>query len=115
MVKDSMDLLELLRKRGVDGDTDFLREALRVLMDAIMDAEVSARIGAGSLYSSKSPRERMMIDKFLERTLAYSARMATASSRQDFTLLDVLRSDVAELTESCLSALGLEGRQPCAH
>ena len=46
MVKDSMDLLELLRKRGVDGDADFLREALRVLMDAIMDAEVSARIGA---------------------------------------------------------------------
>ena len=46
MVKDSMDLLELLRKRGMDGDADFLREALRVLMDAIMDAEVSARIGA---------------------------------------------------------------------
>ena len=46
MVKESMDLLELLRKSGVDGDVDFLREALRVLMDAIMDAEVSARIGA---------------------------------------------------------------------
>ena len=43
MVKDSMDLLELLRKSGVDGDVDFLREALRVLMDAIMDAEVSTR------------------------------------------------------------------------
>ena len=43
MVKESMDLLDLLRKRGVDGDVDFLREALRVLMDAIMDAEVSAR------------------------------------------------------------------------
>ena len=36
MVKESMDLLELLRKSGVDGDVDFLREALRVLMDAIM-------------------------------------------------------------------------------
>ncbi|MYA62613.1 MAG: IS256 family transposase, partial [Dehalococcoidia bacterium] len=46
MVKDSMDLLELMRKRGMDGDVDFLREALRVLMDAIMDAEVSGRIGA---------------------------------------------------------------------
>ena len=46
MVKDSMDLMQLLRKRGVDGDMDFLREAMRVLMDAIMDAEVSARIGA---------------------------------------------------------------------
>ena len=27
---------------------DFLREALRVLMDAIMDAEVSARIGVST-------------------------------------------------------------------
>ena len=30
MVKQSMDLLELSRKRGMDGDVDFLREALRV-------------------------------------------------------------------------------------
>ena len=27
-----MDLLELLRKEGMDGDVDFLREALRVLV-----------------------------------------------------------------------------------
>ena len=36
-----MDLLELLRKGGMDGDVDFLREALRVLVEGIMDAEVS--------------------------------------------------------------------------
>ena len=41
-----MDLLELLRKRGVDEDVDFLREAVRVVTDALMDAEVTARIGA---------------------------------------------------------------------
>ena len=46
MVKERMDLLGLLRKRGSDGDVDFLREALRVLVEGIMDAEVSARIGA---------------------------------------------------------------------
>ena len=28
-----MDLLELLRKGGMDGDVDFLREALRVLVE----------------------------------------------------------------------------------
>ena len=39
-----MDLLELLRKGGMDGDVDFLREALRVLVEGIMDAEVSSRI-----------------------------------------------------------------------
>ena len=32
MVKQRMDLLELLRKRGMDGDVDLLREALRVLV-----------------------------------------------------------------------------------
>ncbi len=49
MVKERMDLLELLRKGGMDGDgdVDFLREALRVLVEGIMDAEVSVRIGAG--------------------------------------------------------------------
>ena len=36
-----MDLLGLLRERGSDGDVDFLREALRVLVEGIMDAEVS--------------------------------------------------------------------------
>ena len=46
MVGNSMDLLELLRKRGMDGDLDFLREALQALVEGIMDAEVSAQIGA---------------------------------------------------------------------
>ena len=46
MAKNSMDLLELLRNRGMDGDVDFLREALQVLVEGIMDAEVAAQIGA---------------------------------------------------------------------
>ena len=53
MVKHSMDLLGLLRKRGMDGDVDFLREALRVLVGGIMDAEVSAQIGAE--HGERSP------------------------------------------------------------
>ena len=53
MVKERMDLLELLRKGGMDGDVDFLREALRVLVEGIMDAEVSARTGAE--YGERSP------------------------------------------------------------
>ncbi len=48
-----MDLLELLRRGGMDGDVDFLREALRVLVEGIMDAEVSASTGAG--YGERSP------------------------------------------------------------
>ena len=53
MVKERMDLLELMRKRGVDGDVDFLREALRVLVEEIMEADVSSRTGAG--YGERNP------------------------------------------------------------
>ena len=53
MVKDRMDLLELLRKSGLDGDGDFLPEAPRVLVEGIMDAKVSARIGAK--HGERSP------------------------------------------------------------
>jgi len=47
-----MELLELLRK--ADGaDVDFLREGVRVLAQALMDAEVSAQIGAE--HSQRTP------------------------------------------------------------
>ena len=52
MVKERMDLLELLRKGGMDGDVDFLREALRVLVEGIMDAEVSSSFGSPRLLVS---------------------------------------------------------------
>ena len=52
MVRESVNLLELLRKQASDGDLDFLREAVAVLADAVMDAEVSAQIGAG--YGERS-------------------------------------------------------------
>jgi transposase-like protein len=41
-----MDVLGLLRKRAEDADLDFLREAMGMLTQAIMDAEVSTQIGA---------------------------------------------------------------------
>ena len=43
MVKERMDLLELLRKRGVEGDVDFLREALRVLVNLARISSVECR------------------------------------------------------------------------
>ena len=53
MVKESIDVLRLLRKRGVEGDVDFLREALTVLVQAIMEAEVTERVGAD--YGERAP------------------------------------------------------------
>ena len=65
MVKQSMDLLELLRKRGMDGDVDLLREALRVV-DGIMDAEVSAQIGAQ--HGERSPERVTYRNGYRNRT-----------------------------------------------
>ena len=48
-----------------------------------------------------------MIDKFLDRTLAYNAQMAEAANRHHFTLLDLQQFNVAELAETCLSNLGI--------
>ena len=77
MVKDSMDLLELLRKRGADGDVDFLREALRVLVEGIMDAEVSARIG--SEHGERSPDRLTHRNGY--RTRAWDTRVGTMDLR----------------------------------
>ena len=46
MAKDRMDVLELLRKEATDADLDFLREGLRVLIQAVMEAEVATKTGA---------------------------------------------------------------------
>jgi len=46
VVKESVDLLELLRKQTDGADLDFLREAVAVLARAVMEAEVSEQIGA---------------------------------------------------------------------
>ena len=46
MAEDRMALLETLRKATADGDTDFLREGVRVLAQAVMEAEVTELTGA---------------------------------------------------------------------
>ena len=63
------------------------------------------RIYTNSRYSTKAPRERKMIDKFLERTIAYNTRMVEAVNRRGFILVDVMDSDATELAERCLLAL----------
>lgn len=53
MAKDSMDLVELVRKGAADTDLDFLREALMVLVHAIMEAEATEKTGAS--YGERTP------------------------------------------------------------
>ncbi len=76
------------------------------------EAVFQQRIRDASLYHSKSPRERRMIDKFLGRTLVYNAQMIEVANRHGFIFVDVLQSNVAELTKRCLSILGIVGNKP---
>ena len=46
MAKDRILLLEQLRKAGVDGDVDFLKEGLRMLAEAFMELEIKNKTGA---------------------------------------------------------------------
>jgi putative transposase len=46
MTKTSVPLLDYLRNIGADGEVDFLREALNMLINLLMEAEVSEHIGA---------------------------------------------------------------------
>ena len=68
------------------------------------------RIHEESRYYSRSCRERILVDTFLERTLVYNAKMIKVASRRDFIFVDVSKSDVAELTERCLAMLNVDQR-----
>jgi transposase-like protein len=45
MAKDRMALLETIRKAGAEGDADFLREGVKALAEAVMEAEVTELTG----------------------------------------------------------------------
>lgn len=47
MTTPTMDALDLIRKQTGDVDVDFLREAVQAVLHAVMDADVSQRLGAG--------------------------------------------------------------------
>ncbi len=57
MTTTSMNMLDLIRKSRTDGaDIDFLREGVRVLAQAMMEADVTAQIGAA--LGEHAPEER---------------------------------------------------------
>lgn len=77
MAKERMDLLGLMRKRVEDGDVDFLREGLRVLMQGIMEAEVTAQIGAE--YGERTPGRLTHRNGYRERP--WDTRVGTMDLR----------------------------------
>ena len=74
MVKERMDLLELLRKGGMDGDVDFLREALRVLVEGIRSAMVLPPRNSPTLSSDtrRVPHTPHCLSKPLRGTLFFA-------------------------------------------
>jgi putative transposase len=57
MAEDRMAVLETLRKAIDDGDVDFLREGMRVLAQAVMEAEVSEVTGLA--HGERDPERRL--------------------------------------------------------
>ena len=77
MARASMDLLELLRKRGLNEDVDFLLEALGVVAQGIMDAEVTVKTGAG--YGERSPERVTQRNGY--RSRSWDTRVGTMELR----------------------------------
>lgn len=57
MANDRMDVLETVRKAISDGDVDFLREGVRVLAQAVMEAEVTELTGVA--HGERNPDARL--------------------------------------------------------
>ena len=74
--------------------TDLSLDRVAALWLTADDSVLRRRIHEGSMYRSKSSRERKLVDKFLERTLAYNSLMTDVVSRHGFVLVDVSQSSV---------------------
>ena len=57
MAEDRMAVLETVRKAIAEGDVDFLREGVRVLAQAVMEAEVTERTGVP--HGERDPEHRL--------------------------------------------------------
>ena len=57
MAKSTIALAEYLRKMGVEEDSDFLREGIKLFTRLLMEAEVSEQIGA-ERYERSESRQR---------------------------------------------------------
>ncbi len=74
MADDSMSLLETLRKMSVDGEVDVLREGVRLLAQAIMEAEVTELTG---LPKGERDPERRLTHRNGYRERRWDTRVGT--------------------------------------
>ena len=114
MVRESVDLLELLRKQAAGGDLDFLREAVAVLAEAVMEAEVAAQIGAG--HGERSPERAGSIELQIPklRQGSYFPALLEPRRRAERALLSVVQQAYVEgvstrRVDDLVRSLGCEG------
>ncbi len=77
MAKNSMDLLDLLRKRGMEGDVDFLREALQVLVENIIACPVPRHGGRLRCQGRSAPSAVSATPSGLPTGTAIAAEIGT--------------------------------------
>ena len=94
---------------GFAASLDFNRVA--ALWLTVSEELFRQRIHEESRPQSRPSSERTLVNKFLERTLVYNAHMIEVVNQHNFILVDVSKSNVAELTERCLATLRMDHRQ----
>ena len=72
------------------------------------EALLRDRIHAASSFDARPPAERLVIDRFLGRTLCYQARMRAAVDRSGLASIDVQNAGVVDL----LARIGVAGPGP---
>jgi putative transposase len=129
MAQEKDTLLGVLRKAGLGGDVDFLRQGLQALMEALMELEVEERVGAGRYQ--RSPARRNWRNGWRRRGLStrvgelllsipklrrgsYFPSFLEPRRRAERALLSVVQEAYvlgvsSRKMERLLSALGLEG------
>ena len=70
MAKDRMGVLELLRKKARDADLEFQREGIRILIQAMMEAEVATKTEAS--FGEPSPERDTYRDAYRVRPLGHA-------------------------------------------
>ena len=89
MAEDRMAVLDMLRKATADGNVDILREGVRVLAGAIMEAEVSELTGAAK--GERAP-DRRLTNRNGYRERRWAAAAWNRRDRETFERIDCLRS-----------------------
>jgi len=105
----SMNLLETLRKVGADGDVDLLREGVRILASAIMEAEVSELTGAAK--GQRDPQRRLTHrNGYRERRWRSTATFSTVQQREAVEALQRGLAESASRARFPRPSLGQSGR-----